>query len=90
MSLGAKTRFRSSISAGGLIWIALTNAFAIILSVGLLVPWAKIRMTRYLAGHTAIDTLASPDEFVGAGILAGSATGDAYADIEGVDVGLPI
>jgi uncharacterized membrane protein YjgN (DUF898 family) len=28
-------------------WIRLTNLIAIVISVGLLIPWAQIRMARY-------------------------------------------
>ena len=34
--------------------ILLVNAFAIILSVGLLYPWAKIRRSRYVAEHLSV------------------------------------
>ncbi len=30
-----------------MIWIALSNVVAIVLSIGLLIPWAKVRATRY-------------------------------------------
>jgi uncharacterized membrane protein YjgN (DUF898 family) len=35
-------------------WIYLTNTVAIILSLGLLIPWAKIRMARYTASCTEL------------------------------------
>ena len=80
-------RFRSSIHPPRLLAIAITNTFAILLSFGLLLPWARIRVARYLAAHTHVRFAGSPDEFIGREEERQSALGDAYADLEGFDVG---
>lgn len=42
-------RFQSILTARGLAWLYLTNGFAILLSLGLLIPWAVVRTFRYRA-----------------------------------------
>ncbi|WP_052261606.1 YjgN family protein [Leisingera sp. ANG-M1] len=83
-------RFRSNVSARALLWIAVTNLLAVALTLGLMLPWAQVRLARYLAGHTGVALGGSLDEFVGTQQTKTSALGDAYADIEGIDVGLPV
>jgi len=55
-----------------------------------MLPWAQIRMTRYLAANTAVLPGGSIDDFVGSEQDQVSAVGDAYIDMEGIDIGLPI
>ena len=81
---------RSSVSASGLILIASTNTLAILLSVGLLIPWAQIRIARYMAAHTQLVPSGSLDTLVGSVEERPTAVGEAYADMEGFDVGAAI
>ena len=83
-------RLRSNVSAPQLIWIAVSNLVVVVFTGGLMLPWAQIRIARYLADHTAVDLGGSVDDFVGQQEKATSALGDAYTDIEGIDVGLPV
>ncbi len=46
--------FQSTLKASKLAWIYVTNIFAIILSLGLLTPWAKVRLVRYKCENFAI------------------------------------
>ena len=83
-------RFESRISAFRLVWIAVSNAVATVLSVGMLLPWARVRVARYLCAHTRVKPAASLDEFVGEAERRQSALGDAFIDIEGIDVGAAV
>lgn len=83
-------RFESTISPPRLIWIAISNAAAIVLSLGMLVPWARVRVARYLCANTLVKPAGSLDEFVGEAESRQSAIGDAFMDIEGVDVGAAV
>lgn len=83
-------RFHSSLSPVKLMWIALSNAVVVACTLGLMLPWAKIRMARYLADHTQVHAAGSLDEFVGQESEKVSALGDAYTDIEGIDLGVAI
>ena len=81
---------RSSILPARYIWIAVSNAVVTIITAGLMLPWAQVRMAKYLADHTGIVPNGTLDDFTGEILAGGSAIGDAYSDIEGVDLGLAI
>lgn len=83
-------KFRSTISPAGLLWVAFSNAVFVVISLGLLTPLAHIRMTRYLAANTFVAPNGSLDDFIGGEAQKTSAIGDAYVDIEGIDLGMAI
>lgn len=83
-------RFHSNISAKSLLWIAISNMVVVVITLGLMLPWAQVRMAKYLADHTALIPGSDMDSFIGEQQEKVGALGDAYSDIEGIDVGLPI
>lgn len=83
-------RFESTVTASRLVWIDISNAAAIVASLGMLLPWARIRVARYLCAHTWVKPAGSLDAFVGEAEGRVSAIGDAYMDIDGIDVGVGI
>ncbi len=86
-SLTGGHRFASTVSGPRLTWIAIGNAVAVALSLGMLLPWARIRMARYLCANTWIMPAGPLDDFVGEAEGRQSALGDAYMDLDGADVG---
>lgn len=83
-------RFRSTLRARDMIWIYGSNIVAIVCTLGLAVPWAMVRLARYRAGHFALETAGSIDDFVAASESrhgAGSAELVDALDM-GVDIGL--
>jgi uncharacterized membrane protein YjgN (DUF898 family) len=88
--LDGRHRFHSEVRPIALIWIAMTNAIVVMLTLGLMLPWAQIRLARYYAAHSRLIPGGSLDRFIGTLPARTSALGDAYADIEGIDIGLPI
>ena len=89
-SLEGGHRFESTVSAWRLVWIVLSNAAAVVVSVGMLLPWTHIRLARYLCACTHVKPAGALDEFVGEAGRRQSAIGDAFLDIEGVDVGAAV
>jgi len=89
-SLEGGHRLASNVTPQKLLWIALSNMVVVICTLGLMLPWAQVRMTRYLADHTGFIPGSSLDEFVSQQQAAGHAIGDAFTDLESIDVGLPI
>ena len=81
---------RSNVSATQLFWIALSNMLVVVLTLVLMLPWAQVRVARYLSDHTGVEIGSSLDDFIGTEQEKATALGDAYSDIEGIDVGLPI
>lgn len=90
LSLEGGHRFHSNVSAGKLLWITISNAIITVISLGFLLPWAQVRITRYLADHTTLIPGGSLDGFVGRLEAEATALGDAYTDLEGFEVGLPV
>ncbi len=88
--LGDNHRFHSNVTPMQILFIAFTNMIAIVLTLGLLLPWAKVRMARYMANSTKLLPDGDLDDFVGEIEENTGALGDAYSDIEGLDLGLPI
>ncbi|TCO72912.1 YjgN family protein [Rhodovulum euryhalinum] len=82
--------FTSDIAPLRLVWIGVSNAVAVVFSLGLLLPWARIRMIAYQAAHTHVTVNGSLDTFTAAEAEKVGAIGQAYTDIEGFDVGLPV
>ena len=81
-------RFDCNLSGSTIIWISITNMLAILLSLGLLWPWAQVRRWRYLANAMAIRPVESLEQFIDSQHAAGVAVASEYADIEGFEVGL--
>lgn len=66
----------------------LSNTFAILISLGLLVPWAEIRTARYQLQGLALAPAEELDSFVAGENEQVGATGDEAADFLGFDFGL--
>jgi uncharacterized membrane protein YjgN (DUF898 family) len=91
MTLGGEVhRFASSLSATRMVWITISNAVVVIITLGLMAPWAQIRKARYIAQSSHVVPNGSLDEFIGNKEAQQSALGEAYVDIEGIDVGFGI
>ncbi len=88
LTLGEVVQFNSKINALYLCWIIITNLLAIIVSLGLLVPWAAVRRYRYLTQKTEYQFLADEQQFVDDQREKMSAFGEEFADLEDFDVGI--
>jgi uncharacterized membrane protein YjgN (DUF898 family) len=85
-TFGGLNGFTSTVRPLALLGIALTNALAIVISFGLMSPWARVRMARYMASNTYVHVTGSIDDFVGGEREKIGALGDAFTDLEGIDV----
>lgn len=81
-------RFVSTLRARDLMWLYFSNTVGIILSCGLLIPWARIRMARYRAEHLALQPDGSLDNFAQSQRGQVSATGEELGEVFAVDIGL--
>jgi uncharacterized membrane protein YjgN (DUF898 family) len=57
-------RFRSSLRARDVLWLYASNIVAILCTLGLAVPWARIRLAKYRAEHFELLVTGSIDQFV--------------------------
>lgn len=83
-------QFLSTLSVTEMVKIYAVNIIAIALSLGLLVPWAKIRLAKYRAQMTEVSLADDWESYVASDISAESAIGDEVGsafDIE-VDIGI--
>lgn len=81
-------RFRGHMRTGSWLKLQLTNLGAIIVSCGLLYPWALIRSTRYAQSCLELVPVGSIDSICRVSDGDGSAVGDTAAEFAGLDFGL--
>ena len=85
----ADVRFDLRLNLWRMVWIQASNIVAIIFSLGLLIPWARVRMVRYkLSCFTMIAVPAELDRFVAAERDKVTATGDEFGEALDLDLGL--
>ena len=87
-TLDEKIKFASTLEAKPLIWIMFTNLIAILLTIGLAFPWAKVRMARLMVENTLVDTEHGFDAYMTQKQKEESSLGEQIGDAFDVDVGL--
>ncbi|MCH7645526.1 MAG: DUF898 domain-containing protein [Myxococcales bacterium] len=81
-------RFRSDLQASELFVLYLTNALGILLTLGIFIPWAKVRMARYRMERLALLPAGDLSEFVAAQVDEVEGFGAEFGDAVGFDFGL--
>ncbi|RIH81978.1 Inner membrane protein YjgN [Meiothermus luteus] len=82
-------RLRARLRVRDLTWISLTNLLAVVLTLGLAIPWAKVRYLRHVLEHLLLQSEAELDDLVAAGGPDRVASlGEAATDILGLEIGL--
>ena len=88
--LDDRHNFRSEIEASKYIGIILTNAMVVVLTLGLMAPWARVRLAKYVASRTTLIASGPLDVYSGEIVdEVGVASGE-YVDIEGFDIGISL
>lgn len=81
-------KFKSAMQFWPFCWIAISNTFLSIVSLGFLMPWAKIRITRYMMENlSVISPTTTLGEFASDATDEESAIGDAAVDYFDFEVG---
>jgi uncharacterized membrane protein YjgN (DUF898 family) len=75
-------------SMPGMLWIYVTNLIAIGLSIGLLTPWAQMRILKYQLDNTWVDVSGGIDAVVAVQSQSVSSLGEEIGDVFDVDIGL--
>jgi uncharacterized membrane protein YjgN (DUF898 family) len=81
-------RFRSGLRAGELLLLYVGNTLGILLTLGLFIPWARVRTARYRLEHLALLPVGDLDAFVAGQVQAVGSLGDEFADLFDLDLGL--
>ena len=80
-------RLMSDVSRTRYTWIAISNVVVTLLTLGLMRPWAAVRMARYTWEHTGITFAGDVGELFSRIEEQGSAVGSEFMDLEGFDFG---
>ncbi|MEF9384196.1 YjgN family protein [Ralstonia solanacearum species complex bacterium KE056] len=86
-TLGAH-RFKSEVSARKLFWIYISNAALLLVTLGLFMPFAKVRLARYKLESVTLLAAGSLDTFVAGESTRVGALGDAAVDWYDIDIAL--
>lgn len=81
-------RLLCDLPVGGYLAIVVGNWLLIAATLGLAIPWARVRMARFRAGHFALAVVGSLDEFLAGEQERVAALGDEAADMFDLDVSL--
>ena len=81
-------RFQSALRVRDLAWIYFSSAVAVLCSLGLLAPWAAVRLTRYRLDKLTVTGVGSLDSVLAADNAEMGATGEELGDMLGFDMGL--
>jgi uncharacterized membrane protein YjgN (DUF898 family) len=81
-------RFESRVAAGRVLFIAVTNLAAIVCTLGLYTPFAKMRMMKYRIESMALLADGSLDDFVADAQAQAGALGEGMADLLDLDLAL--
>jgi len=78
---------RSEMTTGRLLMLYITNTLAIMLTFGLLMPWAKVRTANYKASITSLDVAGELNQFVTSQEQQQSAMGEEIGEMFDLDLG---
>ena len=81
-------RLQSTLVPAKMIGLYLTNALAIIFSLGLMIPWASIRMARYRLDNLKLLETGDLDGFIASEQEQVSAAGEEIGEFFDFDIGL--
>ncbi len=84
----AGSSFVSRMRVRDMAWLYLSNVAAIIASLGLMTPWASVRLARYRLETLSVEGIADMEAFRAGFQGDVSATGEEIGDIFGIDVAL--
>ncbi len=87
-NLDEKITFASTLKAWPLAWVMITNFLLIIITLGLGMPWAKVRMARLFLENTQVDTSMGIDSYLTQRQGEQSSLGEQIGDAFDVDVGV--
>ena len=88
--LDNKIDFASTLGAGRLMRIMVSNLLLIIITLGLATPWVKVRIARLYIENTQVDTSIGFDEYLTQRQQEQSSLGEQIGDAFDVDVGIGI
>jgi uncharacterized membrane protein YjgN (DUF898 family) len=86
--ISGKLRFKSSLKVRELMLLRITNLLAIIFTLGLLTPWARVRHAKYVLEHLTVISKGNLEDFSAAHQEQESVFADVATDMFDIDLGL--
>ena len=86
LELSDVASFGSEINPVKYVWIRISNMFAIILTLGFMIPWANGRVHKYLSECSKIHITGDLDKFFDDAVKNKSSFGEELAELEGFEV----
>lgn len=87
ITVGNDIRLQSGLRVGYMMYLYFTNTLAIAVSLGLLIPWARIRTARYRLGHTQVEMAGDLEQFANDELRDQAAVGEEIGDLFDLDIG---
>lgn len=85
-----RNRFEAWMRARDLIWLQFSNSFMILITLGLMYPWAAMRMVRFRLSCVQFVPNTNMDSFVAGAQSNVGALGDSAADFLDIDLGFGV
>lgn len=85
--LDGRHQLVSDVPRFGYAWVAFSNILVTMVTLGLMRPWAAVRMARYTNEHTGIRVHGDFGDVISSIEASGSAVSAEYVDMEGFDFG---
>lgn len=82
--------FTSTLRTRNMLWLYLSNAAAIVCSMGLAIPWASVRLARYRFENLSMETAIGLDGFLSVAGEELTATGEEIGDLFGIEMDLAL
>lgn len=82
----AEHSFKANYRIGSFAILLISNFLLILLTLGLYLPWAKVKLAHYAAEHTALDVQGDLNQFVAISQPDASAFGEEFGDVFDMDV----
>lgn len=79
--------FSANYTTASYMWLVLSNTVAIVLTIGLFIPWAKVRVASYKAEHTKMLVDGDLNQFSSAVSQRVGPLGEGVSDVFDMDVG---
>ena len=80
--------FDSKLNPATYLWIIISNAIVVPITLGLMSPWAQIRFYKYLSHSTKIEIIGDLNLFLDTEKKNLSSLGEEYAEMEGIEVNI--
>jgi uncharacterized membrane protein YjgN (DUF898 family) len=87
MTIDGRHQLKSDLGRRRYAWIAISNLLVTICTLGLMRPWAAVRLARYIVEHTAVRVEGEIGDVATAIEATGAAVGSEYLSMEGFDFG---